>query len=286
MYGRSASSGVESMNRANMEVRKATSVDTLNAAMTLIRIECKRYEKYKELAWKQELPLTPRGMSEMEAVFENVVAAQYTRDVEEMNRHYHCTVRRNSGEGVLYTVTIPKYSRYGSFFGTCNCGVPKRDGVPCIHMAVLAEAGDIPNPDFTRLSVMPFWMSTEHWRKQYPQNMSCNGSVSIRLVMSKYDPEDDIRYCPDWLAANKTGRPKKNQRAQGITDHIQSATKKKKRKMFCTICHKFNHISMDCYQNPINAREQQHLPENNNADMFDDAGGGIGGVTDGASGFV
>ena len=71
------------MNRANMEVQKATSVNALNAAMALIRIECKRYKKYKELTWKQESPLTPRGMVGNE--FKNVMSAQYTRDVEEMN---------------------------------------------------------------------------------------------------------------------------------------------------------------------------------------------------------
>ena len=144
MYGRTASSGVESMNRANMEVRNNTSVDALNAAMTLIRIESRRYEKYKASAWKYDLPLTPKGMMEMRAVFDNVVPSQYKRHVEDMNTYYRCTVSRNSGEGVLYTVAIPKTANNGSFFGGCNCGVPKRDGVPCIHMAVLAEAGDIP----------------------------------------------------------------------------------------------------------------------------------------------
>jgi hypothetical protein len=102
MHGRTASSGVESMNRANMEVRNNTSVDALNAAMTLIRIESQRYEKYKESAWKHQLPLTPKGMTEMRAVFNNVVPSQYQRNVEDMVTHYRCTISRNSGEGVLY----------------------------------------------------------------------------------------------------------------------------------------------------------------------------------------
>ena len=262
MYGRSSSSGVESMNKANMEARKATAVDALNAAMTLLRMESKRYEKFKELAWKCQFPLTPKGMAEMETLFEECVPSQYSRDVQDMDSHYHCTVCRNSGEGVLYTLSIPKQAINGSFFGTCNCGVPKRDGVPCIHMAVLADAGDIPNPAFTRLSVMPFWLSTEHWRKQYPKELTCNGSVNIRLVMSKYNQEDDIRYCPEWMAGNKAGRPKKNmERAPGVIDRIQSSARKKRRKMFCSICNKFNHNTADCYQNPTNIREQNDAPE-------------------------
>ena len=283
MYGRTASSGVESMNRANMEVRNNTSVDALNAAMTLIRIESRRYEKYKESAWKHDLPLTPKGMMEMRAVFDNVVPSQYKRHVEDMNTYYRCTVSRNSGEGVLYTVAIPKIANHGSFFGGCNCGVPKRDGVPCVHMAVLADAGDIPIQDFSRVSLMPFWLSTTHWRKQYPENVSCNGTVNIRLVMSKYNPEDNIRYCPDWLAPKKAGRPKKNHRELGVSDHVESGAKKRKKKMFCKLCHKFNHDTIDCYRNPNNARNDQGIPEHDDGQPF---GSGEGGGRDGDTGVV
>jgi len=281
MYGRSASSGVESMNKANTQARKATAVDALNAAMTLLRMESQRFETYKKMAWKTELPLTPKGMAEMEEVYAGIVPTQYVRDVQDMGTHYHCTVCRNSGDGVLYTLTFPKQAVGGSFFGTCNCEVPKRDGVPCVHMAVLADAGDIPNPAFTRLSVMPFWLTTSHWRKQYPMELTCNGSVNIRLVMSKYNQEDDIKYCPEWVSANKVGRPKKNiERAPGVIDRIVVSAKKRKRKMFCTICNKFNHNTIDCYQNPMNLRAQNDAPELDmpNNDNNDNAGEGATGL--------
>ncbi len=167
------------MNQANMEVRNNTSVDPLNVAMTLICIKSQWYEKYKESARKHDLPLTPKGMTKMRAVFDDVVPAQYTQQVEEMVGHYCCTVSCNLGEGVLYIVTIPKALRNGSFFGTCNCGVLKHDGVPCIHMSVLVEAGDIPIKECTRVSIMPFWLTTDHWHQQYPKNLSCNGTVKF-----------------------------------------------------------------------------------------------------------
>ena len=179
MYGCSASSGVESMNKANMEARKATAVDALNAAMTLLRIESKRYETFKKMAWQNNLPLTPKRMAAMEELFQCIVPSQYVWDVQDLGTHYHYTICCNSGEGVLYKLNIPKQAVRGSFFGTCNCRVPKHDGLPCIHMAVLADAGDIPNLAFTRLSVMPFWLSTEQWRKQYPMGLTCSGSVNI-----------------------------------------------------------------------------------------------------------
>ncbi len=182
-------------------------------------------------------------------------------------------------------VAIPKLPRKGSFFGTCNCGVPKRDGVPCVHMAVLTEAGDIPIQDLTRVTIMPFWLTTDHWRKQYPENVRCNGTVNIRLVMSKYNPEDSIRYCPDWLAPRKSGRPKKMQRELGVSDHVQLGAKKRKKKMFCKLCHKFNHNTVDCYRNPKNARNDEGMPETNNDEypFGNDKGGGGG---DGEIGLV
>jgi hypothetical protein len=96
-----------------------------------------------------------------------------------METHYCCTISHNSGEGVLYTVVIPKLPTNGSFFGRCKCGVLKHDGVPCINMAVLVEAGDIPIQEFTRVLLMPFWLTATHWHKQHPENVSCNGTVNI-----------------------------------------------------------------------------------------------------------
>jgi hypothetical protein len=262
MYGRSASSGVESMNRANKkEVRNHTAVDALNGAMRMVRIEARRFESYKELAWSQTLPLTPRGMDEMEAVFSELNTTHYNCDIQEMERHFLCTVCKVVGESVTYSVTIPKHATQGSFFGTCNCGIPKRDGIPCVHMAVLVDGGDIPNPEFTRVTVMPYWWRTDHWRTQFPQDVTCIGSVNLRLIMSKYNPEGDIRYFPDWLAPNKAGRPKKNQRKIGVADHIANMPKKRRKRMFCTFCQKFNHNDIDCFQNPINARAQDDEPE-------------------------
>ena len=44
MYGRTSSSGVESMNRANNEICQRTAVDILNAALVLIKKESERFE--------------------------------------------------------------------------------------------------------------------------------------------------------------------------------------------------------------------------------------------------
>ena len=52
MYGRTSSSGVESMNRANNEIRQRTAVDILNASLVLIKKESERFDRNKNDAHK------------------------------------------------------------------------------------------------------------------------------------------------------------------------------------------------------------------------------------------
>jgi hypothetical protein len=65
MYGKSASSGVEAMNRANKLVHEKTAVDPLNAAILLLQLEGDRFNKWKQIAWATDMPLTPKGMDLM-----------------------------------------------------------------------------------------------------------------------------------------------------------------------------------------------------------------------------
>ena len=170
----------------------------------------------------------------------------------------------------IYTVKIPKESTHGSRFGSCTCGVPKRDGLPCVHMVVLAKGGHIDDPGFTRLSVMPYWLTTAHWRLQFPENSVSRGNITISAIKSKYSPDDMICYCPDWSAPKKAGRPKKDAgRKPGVMDAIENASRKRKKKMWCNICHKFNHNTRDCFKNPSN------LPTDNDSTIAEEFDFGV-----------
>ena len=78
-------------------------------------------------------------------------------------------------------------------------------------------------------------------------------------MKGKYDPNNDLRYCPSWSGPNKSGRPSKNdgKRKPGVMDAIEKAGKKKRKKrMFCDLCQKFNHVTKDCYKNNRNIVHQ------------------------------
>jgi hypothetical protein len=51
MYGKTASSGVEAMNRANEDIHHRTAVDILNTTLILLKNESTRYNKQCNLAW-------------------------------------------------------------------------------------------------------------------------------------------------------------------------------------------------------------------------------------------
>ena len=92
---------------------------------------------------------------------------------------------------------------------------------------------------------------------QYPLDLDCNTEMTIQMVKVVSRPNEFLRYCPDWSAPRKAGRPKKSYKVLTVTEIIDIASSKKKRKrcpkLFCDICHKFsNNRTVQCFKNPIN----------------------------------
>ena len=232
MYTLSPSLGSESMNRANMPIRREAAVNAINASLQLLQLENKRYDQFKKEVWGHTQPLTPREMKLMEDIFQDVEVNEYYCDELVMDTYDDCDVSRLVMNSTIYTVKIPKVSTNGSRFGTCTCGIPKLDGIPCVHMIFLAKGGHIEDPGFTRLSVMPFWLPTNCWRQQFPEDSMSRGNIAISSIKSKYSPDDVIRYCPDWAAPKKANCPKKDSGCKhGVMDAIKNAGQIKRRKI-------------------------------------------------------
>ena len=74
-------------------------------------------------------------------------------------------------------------------------------------------------------------------------------------VKGRHRPDELLAYCPTWSTAKKKGQPKANTREKGIADHIAESGKKKRKRavrLFCKICHKYNHNTNECFKNPLN----------------------------------
>jgi hypothetical protein len=161
MYGKTASSGVESMNRVNEDIHQRTAVNILITALILLKKESTRYEKACNQAWNHTQQLTPKGMELMKEAFKKV-NAQYFKIYLTDNKHHHTTVvSKKSTSKREYTVIIPKTDTMGSRFGKCTCGYPKKEGIPCDYMVAVSMLGRING--LTRIAVMPHWCTTEQW---------------------------------------------------------------------------------------------------------------------------
>ena len=219
MYGRTASSGNESMNRANMRARERYGVDLVVATMIMMKLAAKRFNNKRKVAWHtRDTILTRKGLEIRIECFRNYHVRNYQYQVQEMNDRWVIMVHdRSADEMQQHTVEIAKEpGRYGSRFGTCTCGRPKLLGAPCAHMVVVVKTGRIPllNED----NIMPYWWYTQQMRQQYPQELEFMANMDMALLKNMGVPSSNLYYCPDLAGPKKTGRPKNASRIVGALE--------------------------------------------------------------------
>jgi hypothetical protein len=225
MYGKTASSGVEAINRANEDIHHRTAVDLLNATLILLKKESTRYNKQCNLAWNHAKILTPKGMVLMEEAFQNVNVQDFKVHLTEKDDQHTANVSKKSTNERKYSMIIPKNDTLGSRFGKCTCGFPKKEGIPCRHMVAVSKLGRIDG--LTRTAVMPLWYTTAQWRNQFPKNTYIDTNQLLQSIKANSTPHDELRYCPNLLGPQKKGHPKKDKCKKSIADHIKESAKKK-----------------------------------------------------------
>ncbi len=152
MYQRSALSAVESMNTANKEMRARTAVDTLNATLLLIRLECNRFLRMKQEAWGDDSFLNPPGKDEYDSTYTDLFPHHYSYFVSDVKMHWQVKVQCDNVERAEpHYVRLSKEAVDGSFFGTCTCGADKTNAVPCEHTIALSSHL---RPQITPISIM------------------------------------------------------------------------------------------------------------------------------------
>jgi hypothetical protein len=204
MYGKSASSGVESLNRANENIPQRTAVDILNAALILLKKESTRYEEARNQAWNHPQQLAPKGMLLMEEAFKKVNIQDLKIHNLDNKDHLTAGVSKKSISKREYTIIIPKTDKMGSRFGKCTCGYQKKEGIPCDHMVAISKLGRING--LSRIAVMPHQYTTEQWRNdQFPENTYIDTHSTLKSIKVNSTPQDDVCYCPTWAGPQKKG---------------------------------------------------------------------------------
>ena len=103
---------------------------------------------------------------------------------------------------------------------------------------------------------MPYWWQTDHWKKQFPNDVLAECNVSMETIREDGRPNDNIMYCLSWSAPNKAGWPKLNeQRKSGLENAGVTKVTKKPKLMtrFCQVCHKSSHVVNNCWELEKNA---------------------------------
>ena len=254
MYDRTSSAGVEAMHNANRPVREKTAVDPCNAILLIVELECDWFREQRKKAWEESGPFTPYGYLVFNE-YTKVNANDYTIASADLEDSKQYTVRKLIGGRAQYVVEIPNEEVDGSRFGSCTCGGPQVSGKPCHHMvAVVKRMND---QSLSILKIMPPWWTTNFWRRQLPLTEEVRGGVTMSTV--KFGETGDalvtgdlsLKYCPDWTAPRKKGRPKGNTRLKSGAEMAMTGKKKrnahkKKRGQYCDHCDQFGHTARKC----------------------------------------
>jgi hypothetical protein len=222
MYGRSASSSVESMNHANKPARDRTAVDVMQSMKLIVDLETGRFNEKKKMAHDWTDTLTPYGNKLRDEIFANVDFHNYHITVGEYDDRWTCRV--SYGNGKQRRAWFVKEPVMGSHFGGCTCGKANTEGVPCQHMVAVVKSGRVKG--LTPNNSMPKWWTTEMWRLQYPTNQHSLCDFSIESLKQTEPPELSMRYCPPYIAPNKAGRPKEGKRKKGILEEKKPKRRK------------------------------------------------------------
>jgi hypothetical protein len=127
----------------------------------LIKLEGKCFNWHKQKAWERDNQLLMElGLELMDEAFADVDIRDYMINIMKGKTVHKCTVSRMKSTSE-YTVTFPTKDTVGSRFGSCTCGKPTKDGVPCKHMVAIVKASKIKG--LSQIQIMPYWLTSAHW---------------------------------------------------------------------------------------------------------------------------
>ena len=103
---------------------------------------------------------TDKGLKLMVECFEDISGRDYQMTVIPIKDGHRATVSMATINSTMFTVMIPSEGQFGLRFGTCTCGKPAKDSVPCKHMVVVIKSRSIEG--LSRIQIMPYWWTTVH----------------------------------------------------------------------------------------------------------------------------
>ena len=95
------------------------------------------------------------------------------------------------------------------------------NGIPCHHFIAVVKSSSVEG--LTAINAMPSWWSKNKWRNQYPQGATY-ANINMSTLTTKHTADPSWRYCPPYIAPQKTGSPKNDKR---IKSQLETTKQKK-----------------------------------------------------------
>jgi len=92
-------------------------------------------------------------------------------------------------------------------------------------MVAIVKCGAVLN--LTRMGIMPFWYTHAQWQRQFPKDTVYKAEITWATIKKLAIGDNQMKYCPSWVAPRKKGRPKNDARKLGIADHVQKGVQKR-----------------------------------------------------------
>jgi hypothetical protein len=191
---------------------------------------CFRYHKYKDKAWKWSEILTPHGKKLCENAFAKINPRDYAISVEQTLERISCTITRYSSNTTNTCWFLTEYKQ-GSHFGSCSCGRPSTNGIPCDHICAVVKSHSIDG--LTETNVMPTWWHTSSWCKQYPKESTvrCTDIQTLKNTCTLGSNTKKLYVlCPPYSAPKKSGHLMAAKRIKGSIEISLDKKKGKKGK--------------------------------------------------------
>ena len=121
--------------------------------------------------------------------------------------YYEYKIKSNHPRSQWQELRVDKLEQYGVCGSSCTCGVPRVDGVACRHAIAVAKSAAQKHDGYTVLNSMPLHWTAGWWRTQFSNddmNMLA-GTFDLDMLKKRYDPDNSIRYCPEFAGLRKKG---------------------------------------------------------------------------------
>jgi len=73
----------------------------------------------------------------------------------------------------------------------------------------------------------------------------------METISDDHNQSVNYRYCPNWSAPYKAGRPKMNERRKSVLEKTlgkRGPKISKRMMMFCQVCHAMSHVTNNCWE--------------------------------------